>query len=165
MDDNTNKAVTSAKHLFHEYHCFLRRFGLNPHVYKMDYYALNDVARRYWRDVNRLHSFHDMKRINGSKIAGYYAYWICKLRPICVGDRKEYINRPGAAKFINETFALHIACGRINADLQKKGGSTVKIDGDTLDTLLYSLRYRVMPGDALSLFFDTVEKMTAAGVK
>jgi hypothetical protein len=159
MGGGAVKAAVSAGHLFREYHYFLRRFGLNPQIYKMDYYSLNDVARRYWRDVERLHSFHGIKRINGSKIAGYYAYWICKLRPVYIVGHKEYIDRPGASKFINEAFALHVACGRINSDLQKKGCKAVKIDGDTLDTLLYSMRYRVISGDALSLFFDMAEKL------
>jgi hypothetical protein len=104
-----------------------------------------------------------MPLIDCNKIAGYIAYWICKLRPISVINTKIYLTNPNTPKFINESFALYVACGRINSELEANGHKNgIVIEDKTLDSLLYSLKYRVTPGDTLSLFFDMAEKLTMA---
>jgi len=158
MPDKAIEASKSAKFLINSYYNFLRCLRLNANDYKIDYYIMKDVAVHYWRDVERLHAFHKMPRINSSKIAGYYGYWICKLRPISVINTGVYSDCRTVSKFMNEAFALHVGCGRINASLKLTNRENIKIDGDILDTLLYSMKYRVMSGDALSLFFDTAQK-------
>jgi len=154
------KVTASARHMISMYHLFLKQFKLNVYAYRLDYYVIKDVAVKYWRDVERLHSFHGMDRINAAKIAGYYAYWLSKLRPIAVIDIGQYSERVGAAKFVNELFAVYLACGRINESLQKAGYSGyAQIDADTISTLLYTMRYRTTSGDNLTLFFNMVEKI------
>jgi len=65
----------------------------------------------------------------------------------------------GAAKFINELFAVYLACGRINESLRKiEHSGFAQIDSDTLSTLLYTMHYRTISGDNLTLFFNMVEK-------
>jgi len=162
MAAGDNVTITS-RHLFDEYHYFLRRFKVTPHLYRIDSYIIKDIATRYWRDVERLHHFHKMPLIDCNKIAGYIAYWICKLRPISVINTKIYLTNPNTPKFINESFALYVACGRINSELEANGHKNgIVIEDKTLDSLLYSLKYRVTPGDTLSLFFDMAEKLTMA---
>jgi hypothetical protein len=159
MDIDYAKVTASARHLISMYHLFLKQFGLSVCAYTLDYYVVKDVAMRYWRDVERIHSFHGIDRINAAKIGGYYAYWLSKLRPITVIEVGQYIEHIGAAKFINELFAVYLACGRINESLRLSGRSgCAKIDSGTINTLLYTMRYRATSGDNLTLFFDMVEK-------
>jgi hypothetical protein len=163
-DDNAKKVDESAKRLHKRYFMFLDKLKLDVSAYAVDYYALMDIAQRYWRDVMRLHLFHrEMGLISSHKIAGYHAYWICKLRPILVVNSDEYKNKPSIASYINEIFAICIAGGRIDSD-DPNGGKDIKMDKDTFNTLLYSLRYRVLSGDALSLFFDTAVQNSNAPI-
>ena len=160
---DAGKVSTTAIYLLNEYCNFLCRFKVAPRQYRIDSYILKDIATHYWRDVERLHHFHNMPLIDCRKIAGYLAYWICKLRPISVADTGIYLTKPDTPKFINETFALYVVCGRINSELEADGHKKgVVIEDKTLDALLYSLKYRVTPGDTLSLFFEMTEKLTLA---
>lgn len=155
--------TAKAKYLLVEYHGFLRRFKVNNSLYRINSHILKDVATRYWRDVERLHHFHNMPLIDCRKIAGYLAYWICKLRPISVTSHSAYLTDADTPNFINETFAVYVVCGRINSELAANGHKCgVVIEDKTLDSLLYSLKYRATSGDTLSLFFEMAEKLTLA---
>jgi hypothetical protein len=154
------RVSTTARHLLNEYCNFLCRFKVDPRQYRIDSYVLKDIAAHYWRDARRLHMFHKMPLIDCRKIAGYLAYWICKLRPISVASTSIYLTKPNTPKFINETFALYVVCGRINSELEAEGRKKgVVIEDKMLDALLYSLKYRITPGDMLSLFFEMAEKI------
>jgi hypothetical protein len=160
---DAGRVLTTTKHLLGEYAGFMRDFKADVHKYRIDHYALKDVATRYWRDVERLHNFHNMPLIDSRKIAGYLAYWICKLHPIGVTGHHVYFNDPQKPKFVNESFAVYVVFGRINAALEANGHkSGVSIDDKTLDSLLYTLKYRATSGDTLSLFFEMAEKLTFA---
>jgi hypothetical protein len=155
--------ATTARHLLDNYYGFLRRFKVNNSLYRINYYVLKDIATHYWRDVDRLHHFHNMPLIDCRKIAGYLAYWICKLQPISVTSYSAYLTNADTPKFINETFALYIACGRINEELTANGHkSGIVIEDKTFDTLLYTMKYRTTSGDNLTLFFEMAEKLSLA---
>ncbi|GBU20991.1 hypothetical protein R80B4_00878 [Fibrobacteres bacterium R8-0-B4] len=152
-----------AKHLLDNYYGFLRRFKVNVNQYRVNHYILKDVATHYWRDVDRLHRYQNMPLIDCRKIAGYLAYWICKLQPISVASYSVYLKNANTPKFINETFAVYVVCGRINEDLTVNGHKNgIVIEDKTLDTLLYTMKYRITSGDNLALFFDMAEKLTLA---
>lgn len=155
MNTNESNITETALSIMDEYYNFLRRYKIDASSYRLDFYALNDIAYRYWRDVERLHSFHDMPLIDCYKIAGYTAYWICKLRPISVVGNKSYTVNPKFTKFINEAFAVRYACGRINSEYKVTNSERrIVLSRKLFDTLLYSLKYRTLPGDAIALFFE-----------
>jgi hypothetical protein len=162
-DANIGSIIVKTKLLLSEYRLFMRRLKVNPHVYRIDPYVIKDIATHYWRDVERLHHFHNMPLIDSRKIAGYLAYWICKLNPISVTSNGAYLADADVPKFINETFAVYVVCGRINSALAANGcKSGVVIDDKTLDSLLYTLKYRATSGDTLSLFFEMAERLSLA---
>jgi hypothetical protein len=157
---DAGSVLATTKELFAEYRRFTRKFKVDPKSYRIDPYILKDVATHYWRDVERLHSFHDMPLIDSRKIAGYLTYWICKLHPIGATNTFAYLADPQKPKYINEAFAVSVACGRINAALEASGYKVgIVMDSKTLDSLLYTLKYRATSGDTLTLFFEMVEKL------
>jgi hypothetical protein len=154
MESAADKEQLAYNSLIVHYHRFLRIYKLNPQLYRIDHYALKDIIRRYMRDVDRLHRFHDMPRISSTKIAGYMAYWICKLRPISAAASGVYFETPDVPRFINENFAVYVALGRVNSGMGKCAVRGVTVSAAIYSALIYSLRYRHLSGDALSLFFD-----------
>lgn len=162
VEIDPGRVSASSRHILDGYHRFLRKFKVDPRLYRIDPYVVKDVATHYWRDVERLHLFHDMPRIDCGKIAGYIVYWISRLRPIHVFSSIVYLTNPNVPKFINESFAVYIACGRLNSELTASGQQgRMIVDNKTLDSLLYSLKYRITSADALSLFFSMAKKVTS----
>jgi len=160
---DVGSVLATTKHLLGEYARFIRDFRADVHKYQIDHYAIKDVATHYWRDVERLHSFHNMPLIDSRKIAGYLAYWICKLHPIGVTGYRVYFDNPQKPKFVNESFALYVVFGRINAALEANGyKQRIALDNKILESLLYTLKYRATSGDTLSLLFEMAEKLTLA---
>ena len=63
--------------------------------------------------------------------------------------------------FINEMFSVCVGVGRINERREKSGAGGVIIPGELFNALTYSLKYRQLPGDALSMMYymlDTASK-------
>jgi len=172
MDDNSNKLKAEialrARYVINSYADFLKMLDLNPQFYRLDMIVLRAVIRRYLKDVDRLHTYHDMPRIDCRKIAGYYTYWFCKLKPIHIVDKRgayqdclDDNELTGVSKlsfFINELFSIHLGLGRINSHYSKSGSSTeILLDQKTYNTLLYSLKYRLISGDMLALTYEMVD--------
>jgi hypothetical protein len=154
-----------AKSLVRQYVNFLRLFGFNPQHYRVDYTILKAVVKRYLMDVERLHHFHDITRIDSHKIADYLTYWLCKLRPIVVDKPQAYCETTHPAKhlrhafFINEVFAICVGIGRINAKRGDNGGVTMPTK--LFDSLAYELKYRPTSGDTLSLTYYMIDETSA----
>ncbi|GBU21497.1 hypothetical protein R80B4_01390 [Fibrobacteres bacterium R8-0-B4] len=155
------KETARAKSLVRHYVNFLRLFGFNPQHYRLDYAILKAVVKRYLKDVERLHYFHDITRIDSHKIAGYLTYWLCKLKPIVVDKPQAYYEAIPPVKhlrhafFINEMFAICVGIGRINAKRGKSCGVTMPTR--LFDSLAYELKYRQTNGDTLSLTYYIID--------
>ena len=140
--------------MIRQYVSFLSTFNLSKEDFNLDLYVLADVSKRYFKDVDRLHQYHGITRINAHKIGGYTSYWISKLRPISVTNPDLYRDKSGFVEYINEIFALRLATSRICATNRTK---TVRLTGELMKSLLYLMKYRVTSGDNLALmyyFFD-----------
>jgi hypothetical protein len=172
-NDKTARADIYTREILQQYIRFLRTSGLNPLFYHMDADTLRVVVKRYLDDVDRIHRYHDIDLIDCHKIAGYLTYWICRLKPIRVvdkrgtyqGDIKDNVVRKiaNASFYINEIFAIFLGLSRIDARLKKAGiNKIVAIDKNFVNTLVYSLKYRPITGDMLSLVFYMTEKGTVA---
>jgi hypothetical protein len=122
--ENEDKTI---RMLIDQYYGFMARFDVDLGSYKFDAVTLKDIARRYWRDVERIMAFHDIKSVDCHKVGGYLTYWITKLKPISVADNKIYLRNAEPPLFINELFALYVAVGRINYHLKVIGSDRVII--------------------------------------
>jgi hypothetical protein len=150
-----------ARELLKKYAVFLMRAGFNPPDYAIDYAVLKTVVRRYWADVERLRHFHNMPRINSHKIAGYLTYWLCKLRPVMVRNKRIYLdNASNPLKhphYINELFAAYVGVGRLNEDRRNAGAKGVIMPAELFDTFIYGLKYRILTGDMLSMMYNVID--------
>lgn len=155
---DTIKVMVAVRSLIRQYYYFLSHYKLNARGYRLDRVILKNVVERYWMDVDRLHRYHNMTRIDRHKIAGYLTYWLCRLRPISSLEDDIALDKPLRAVFINELFAISVALGRLQARSDKIEGQVLQINADLLNTLCYSLRYRPLNGDALSVMYYLVEK-------
>ena len=152
------KMLDTAQTLARQFYNFLSRLGLDAQHYRLDFIILRNVVERYWRDVDRLHRYHATERIDRHKIAGYISYWICKLRPIAVTESDVYSNNAMIPLYINEIFAVSAAFGRICAcDKNMSDDKVAVIEEKFFTSLMYSLRYRAMTGDTLSMMYYLIE--------
>jgi len=155
MPDKESQTTQMLINLYHE---FFSRFNVDLSLYHLDIVVLKDISRRYWRDVERLHKFHNITHIDNHKIAGYLTYWISKMKPISVSDNHVYLANAKPPMFINELFALYVAIGRINYHLEAiHSNKIVTVDSNFLKSFLYTLKYRITTGDNLSMTYYFIE--------
>ncbi len=123
----------------------------------VDYYVLADVVQRYWRDVDRLHHFHGIKYIDSHKISGYLTYWLSKLKPFRTKGNF-YKSHNNAGKLVNELIGLIASVARINTSRTLAGfDEKIVPSGQFIDAFMYSLRYRYMNPDSLSIIYYFVD--------
>lgn len=103
---------------------------------------LNQMILDYFVDIYRLKDFHDINRVNATKIHAYSAYWLLKRRPIQIVNPDK--TNPELV-FVNERFV----CGYLLRFLsesewdiaileERKQGYT-----DFIDNLMYFCQYRI----------------------
>ncbi|MCL2638592.1 MAG: hypothetical protein FWD48_09510 [Oscillospiraceae bacterium] len=139
----------------------LELFNVEPSNYRFDKTIIQTVSFRYFRDVLRIHCHHrDIPYIDSHKIAGYITYWICKLRPINVVHSGVYHNNKKTPHYINELFAFYVAIGRIKAVDFKR---LIKSDNEFLEPFLYTLKFRPVSGDSLSMEYYLLENQKDCG--
>ena len=155
---NDRKILAEVYSLIRQYYYFLSHYKLDARGYRLDRAILKNVMERYWMDVDRLHRYHNMPRIDRHKIAGYLTYWLCRLRPISSLDDNMALGKPLMALFINELFAIYVALGRIQARKNQVERQSLQISTDLFNALCYSLRYRHLNGDALSVMYYLIEE-------
>ena len=154
---DSRKVMVVVRSLIHQYYYFLNHYKLNARGYRLDRVILKNVMERYWMDVDRLHRYHSMSLIDRHKIAGYLTYWLCRLRPISSLEDDMALDKPLRTVFINELFAIYVALGRLQARSNKIKGRSLQISADLFNTLCYSLRYRHLNGDALSVMYYLID--------
>jgi hypothetical protein len=169
MGTNDMKEVSDyARRLVKIFRTFLEETGLSTALYDIDVVILLATVKRYLQDVERLHHHHDIDLIDCHKIAGYLAYWICRLKPIHVKDEEEAYQGStndadfeGMAKqsfFINELFSLFLGLGRVDSHYKKlKINKRVSLETNFINALTYSMKYRFMTGDMLSLTYYMID--------
>ena len=156
----TKKIEKTTRVLLDVYFDFIETFKIDTDVFKIDEFIVKDIVRHYFRDVERIHYFHkETPCIDCHKIAGYLSYWIAKLKPISVRKSELYLTNPMDLKTINEMFALIVAIGRVNANLESKSiGKRIECESSFIKSFVYNLRYRQTSGDNLSMTFYFLEK-------
>ncbi len=124
-----------------------------------------EVVVRYVLDRRRIKDFHpkEINPLNEFKIAGYLSYWICKLRPV---QHKETLQRfTKTQSLINEELAFHISISRINEERIHNGYKRLDLRKENSDiasfmnNLFYTLKYRHVTGDVLSLIYINFERI------
>jgi hypothetical protein len=126
--------------------------GTEKHI---SFYTLMDIIVRVDKRKAYYHCFHNME-INECKEAALYAYWIIKLRPFTITD-KRYRNKFDAC-IINESFAIYLiglfleCTGRIK--------KTDNIKSSYCDFLEYSFRFRSFSIDSFVVLIESISTET-----
>ena len=135
---------------------FLILKGFPPETERhISFFTLIDIIVRVDKRRAYYRCFHDME-INECKEAALYAYWILKLRPFTITDKK-YKNNSDACT-INESFVIHFigfileATGRIKR--------TVNIKDSYRNFLEYSFRFRDFSIDSFVVLIESISTET-----
>lgn len=120
---------------------YINRHGLNEDVIISEG-LLNQMILDYFVDIYRLKEFHDINKINSTKIHAYSAYWLLRRKPIQI-IRPEKVSPEYV--FVNERFV----CGYLMrflteldyhvAILKERKQQYVEF----IDNLMYFCQYRV----------------------
>ena len=119
------------------------------------FYTLIDIIVRVDKRKAYYYCFHGME-INECKEAALYAYWILKLRPFSITDKK-YQNDFEAC-IINETFVIFL----IGLVLENTGRikRTGAIKNSYSDFLEYSFRFRNFSIDSFVVLVESISTET-----
>jgi hypothetical protein len=151
--ENIEKIIQLFQRRFDEF-LLLKGFpeGIENHI---SFYTLIDIIVRVDKRKAYYHCFHSME-INECKEAALYAYWILKLRPFYITD-KRYQNKFDAC-IINESFAIYLiglvleCTGRIK--------KTENIKASYCDFLEYSFRFRSFSIDSFVVLIESISTET-----
>lgn len=121
----------------------------------VSFYTLIDIIIRVDKRKAYYHCFHNME-INECKEAALYAYWIIKLRPFSITDKK-YRNNSDAC-IINEAFAIHL----IGLVLERTGRikKSKNMKNSYYDFLEYSFRFRNFSIDSFIVLIESISTET-----
>lgn len=104
---------------------------------------LNQLILDYFVDIYRLKDFHNIDKINSTKIHSYSAYWLLKRKPLQIISQTD--SSPELI-FINERFV----CGYLLRFLMDADYSVAILDEkkqeyvEYVDNLMYFCQYRVI---------------------
>jgi len=135
---------------------FLLLKGFPPETGRhISFYSLIDIIIRVDKRKAYFHCFHNME-INECKEAALYAYWITKLRPFSITDKK-FQNKFDAC-IINESFAVHL----IGLVLESTGRikMTENVKTSYCDFLEYSFRFRNFSIDSFIVLVESISTET-----
>jgi hypothetical protein len=110
-----------------------------------------EIIVRVDKRIAYFHYFHGMK-INECKLASLYVYWILKLHPIRILD-KRFRNIAGHNN-VNEEFAMLFLLSALKATGRCMDG--IIDNTQYLKELLYSFRFRNFTIDSLLVLADSV---------
>ena len=135
---------------------FLILKGFPPKTEKyISFYALVDIIIRVDKRKAYYYCFHGME-INECKEAALYAYWIIKLRPFTITDKRYKDNIE--ASTINESFVIFL----IGFILESTGRikRTVNIKDSYRNFLEYSFRFRNFSIDSFLVLIESISTET-----
>lgn len=117
--------------------------------------SLNQSVLDYFTDIYRVKEFHDIEKVNISKIIGYQAFWLHRRKPLQVIE-VESLNK---YVFINEGFIMtYIAHELLIPDetipMSEESQHNFKL---FLDHLFYHLKYRTIDKQNLELMLFAFE--------
>ena len=136
---------------------FLSLKGFPPETEKhVSFYTLIDIIVRVDKRKAYYHCFHHGMEINECKEAALYAYWIIKLRPFSITD-KRYRNKFDAC-IINESFAIFL----IGLVLESTGRikNTENMKNSYCNFLEYSFRFRNFSIDSFIVLIESISTET-----
>ena len=151
------------ENIFKIFQTFYKRFdeflilkGFPPETERfISPYALIDIIIRVDKRKAYYHCFHGME-INECKEAALYAYWILKLRPFTITDKK-YQNSADACT-INESFVIHFIGLILETTGRIKRSS--KIKDSYRNFLEYSFRFRYFSIDSFVVLIESISTET-----
>ena len=151
------EAIEKIIQLFHKrFDVFLALKGFPNDIERhISFFTLMDIIIRVDKRKAYYYCFHGMK-IDECKEAALYAYWILKLRPFSIID-KRYQNKVEAST-INESFIIHF----IGLILESTGRikHTPKIKDSYRIFLEYSFRFRNFSIDSFIVLIESISTET-----
>lgn len=132
----------------------LKGFPADTEKY-ISFFTLLDIIIRVDKRKAYYHCFHSMK-INECKEAALYGYWILKLRPFIITD-KRFINNIDACN-INELFVIFL----IGIILEETGRikQTPNVKDSYQRFLEYSFRFRSFSIDSFIVLIESISTET-----
>jgi len=151
--ENIEKIIQLFQRRFDEF-LFLKGFPPKTERH-ISFYALIDVIIRVDKRKAYYYCFHNME-INECKEAALYAYWILKLRPFSVTDKK-YRSKFDAC-IINESFAIFL----IGLVLESTGRikMTENMQNSYCNFLEYSFRFLSFSIDSFIVLVESISTET-----
>ena len=135
---------------------FLLLKGFPPETERYtSFYSLIDIIVRVDKRKAYYYCFHNME-INECKEAALYAYWIIKLRPFSIIDKK-YQGNPDACT-INESFAIYLIGLVLECTGRLKKTKNAKTSYS--DFLEYSFRFRNFSIDSFIVLVESISTET-----
>lgn len=134
-----------------QFHFLIDQFKLDEAVVHLPMDLLFEVFLNYFADIDRLKTFHDIKRINNIKIASYEAYWWMKIKPIQV---KEFQTKNKIKLLlINEYYAANTLVGHLfdNSSHLLKSAKELQTWQNFYDNLIYHFHHRLFSAQNLEL--------------
>ena len=119
---------------------------------RIDKSLLQQVIRDYFTDIYRLKVFHNIVRVNITKIIAYEMYWFLKRKPL------QIINSDKDLPFVNENFATIF----IAHEFLYKNNEFMTDSGEDklmafLDHLSYHFKYRTVDKQNIELMLFAFE--------
>lgn len=139
-----------------EFYYLYKKLNIPKKETKFNFNILTSVLKMYWRDRMRIVYFHKLQKIDEMKVAGHFTYWLTKLKPVQVLNDKHIL--------INEQLAVEFSLGIIQSCINSKPNSqnNFKFDIENqewrkfIDEIVYSLRFRIITQDMISLIYKGV---------
>lgn len=120
---------------------YIERHQLNEQV-TISEGLLNQTIIDYFVDIYRLKQFHDIDKVNATKIHAYSAYWLLKRKPLQLIDTQ---TDSSGLVFVNERFV----CGYLVRFLTESDFNVSILDEkkqdyiDFMENLMYFCQYRL----------------------
>jgi hypothetical protein len=136
-----------AKEVFDSFYLFKTRMSYEK--IKIDTFSVKTAVVSFLKDLNRYSFYHDSPDPNSSKLAGYLAYWLVKIKPVTSTEIEQpafQINSKYLAA--NEEFAVFHALNMLGIKASHLP------DKKFLGRLVYALYYRDIASKALVLIME-----------
>lgn len=115
---------------------------------------LNQMILDYFVDIYRLKDFHDIEKINSTKIHAYSSYWLLKRKPLQVTSHDEDSQD---LIFVNERFV----CGYLMRFLTELDYDVAILDekkqdyAEFIDNLMYFFQYRINTPQMIEIMLNS----------
>ncbi|GHT88017.1 hypothetical protein FACS1894137_16010 [Spirochaetia bacterium] len=145
------------KRCYDRFKIFLAKKGFPDNIeFNMSVFDIVDIINRVDKRRAYYYCFHEEMEIDECKVAALYAYWVLKLKPFTITD-KRYFNKPSGCN-INEAFAIILIYASLV--LMKRIVKAPEMKKSYYNLLEYSFRYRNFSIDSFIVLVESITTET-----